>query len=317
MSNNIDYRENNIWSVYIHTVPKEINGYEHDKYYVGITKAKVEYRWNHGNGYKRCTLFDRAIKKYGWENIYHEVIASHLTKSEAEQMEITLIGNLNTMNPNFGYNMLPGGEVNVKGIYDKQVDVYDLQGNFLFTCKSEREASYKTGISDSAISLCCNKKQKHAHEYIFTFRGDIPDLDLRQKNSYQVDQYTTDGQFVASYSYAREAEIKNNYPKCSIIRALSDSNNINNYTHGYIWIKHGDPLIEYQNPNNTRTLKLTIDNELVEKYESISECRRQNKITPKIMERLINKHHEYNGFKYAREVDVEPQPDGSFLLLKN
>ena len=31
--------------VYLHTVPKEISGYDYDKYYVGITGTKPEARW--------------------------------------------------------------------------------------------------------------------------------------------------------------------------------------------------------------------------------------------------------------------------------
>lgn len=38
----IDYREDAKWTVYIHIVPKELSGYDWDKYYVGITKQKVE-----------------------------------------------------------------------------------------------------------------------------------------------------------------------------------------------------------------------------------------------------------------------------------
>ena len=47
----IDNRENNIWTVYIHIVPKSISGYDYDKYYVGITSKPVEKRWKN-NGRK-------------------------------------------------------------------------------------------------------------------------------------------------------------------------------------------------------------------------------------------------------------------------
>ena len=42
----IDNRENNIWTVYVHIVPKTITEYNYDKYYVGITSQfPVEKRW--------------------------------------------------------------------------------------------------------------------------------------------------------------------------------------------------------------------------------------------------------------------------------
>lgn len=77
--------------------------------YVGITSKTPDERWRGGRGYKRCTLFDRAIKKYGWDGFDHEIFASNLTKEEAENMEKILIAQLQTMNPEFGYNLSEGG----------------------------------------------------------------------------------------------------------------------------------------------------------------------------------------------------------------
>ena len=48
----VDYRENNKWKVYVHIVPKEISGHNHDKYYVGLTsRTNVTDRWHAGGGY--------------------------------------------------------------------------------------------------------------------------------------------------------------------------------------------------------------------------------------------------------------------------
>ena len=80
----IDYRKNNNYSVYIHISPS-------NKYYVGITKLEPSRRWGkNGCGYKKQGFYN-AIQKYGWDNFKHEIIAEHLTESEACNMEITLI----------------------------------------------------------------------------------------------------------------------------------------------------------------------------------------------------------------------------------
>ena len=73
-----------LYTVYKHTAP---NG----KVYIGITKRKLEERWEAGKGYKSNSLFYKAILKYGWANIKHEVIKSGLTKEEAEIAEIYYI----------------------------------------------------------------------------------------------------------------------------------------------------------------------------------------------------------------------------------
>lgn len=110
-----DTKEERKWTVYIHTVPKELSGYEWDKYYVGITSQKPEKRWRDGHGYKNNKYFSRAIQKYGWENISHEIIASNLTRIEACEMEKKLIQVYKSNDYKFGYNITLGGE-SAKGL---------------------------------------------------------------------------------------------------------------------------------------------------------------------------------------------------------
>lgn len=98
MSNMI---ENDNYCVYIHTSPS-------GKRYIGQTCQKPEQRWKNGNGYLNNVYFTRAILKYGWDNFEHEIVASNLTKEEADNFEKLLIKKLNTLNPN-GYNAKDGG----------------------------------------------------------------------------------------------------------------------------------------------------------------------------------------------------------------
>ena len=55
-----------MYVVYKHTTPS-------GKVYIGITGLKPERRWRNGNGYKDNEHFYRAILKYGWDNIKHEI----------------------------------------------------------------------------------------------------------------------------------------------------------------------------------------------------------------------------------------------------
>lgn len=93
------------WKVYIHRVP---NG----KVYVGVTSMKVEERWRIGGSGYNEQLFGRAIKKYGWENITHEILKEVETQEEAENLEIQYIEHFNSTDPRFGYNVCSGGYVN-------------------------------------------------------------------------------------------------------------------------------------------------------------------------------------------------------------
>lgn len=95
------------WSVYIHTTPS-------NKKYIGITSKSPKARWKNGNGYRNNNHFTNAIKKYGWDNIAHEVVANNLTEKEAMDMEKRFIKEYDTMNPDKGYNRTSGGEVGKK-----------------------------------------------------------------------------------------------------------------------------------------------------------------------------------------------------------
>lgn len=70
----------NNFCVYKHTSPS-------GKVYIGITSMNPLKRWKHGKGYIDCTAFNRAIEKYGWDNITHEILLSDLTKEEACEEE--------------------------------------------------------------------------------------------------------------------------------------------------------------------------------------------------------------------------------------
>lgn len=95
---------NKAYFVYKHTTPN-------NKSYIGITSyTKPELRWRNGNGYNN-QYFSRAIKKYGWENIKHEILYSNLSKEQAEQKEIELIDLYKSNNPVYGYNIENGGHV--------------------------------------------------------------------------------------------------------------------------------------------------------------------------------------------------------------
>lgn len=87
------------WSVYMHTCP---NG----KRYIGITSKKPEKRWSRGLGY-HTQIFYRAIKKYGWDNIKHEIVDVVETVEEAVQLEAEYIKKYNTTSRWHGYNVSP------------------------------------------------------------------------------------------------------------------------------------------------------------------------------------------------------------------
>ena len=95
--------------VYKHTAPNQ-------KVYIGITCKNPIYRWNNGKGYIQNNHFYKAILKYGWDNIKHEILFTGLTKEQACKKEIELIALYNSNQSKYGYNHSMGGESGSLGV---------------------------------------------------------------------------------------------------------------------------------------------------------------------------------------------------------
>lgn len=91
-----------MYTVYMHVFP---NG----KRYIGVTRVKPELRWGVNGGNYKNPYMKNAIKKYGWNNIEHIIVAENLTFEQANNMEISLIEKYNSANKDYGYNLSLGG----------------------------------------------------------------------------------------------------------------------------------------------------------------------------------------------------------------
>ena len=96
------------YTVYKHTSP-------HGKVYIGITARPVSRRWHGGSAYRNNPHFYSAIKKYGWDNFQHEILAQGLTFEAACEMERALIAQHCSTDPKRGYNRSPGGDKTTLG----------------------------------------------------------------------------------------------------------------------------------------------------------------------------------------------------------
>lgn len=88
-----------MFTIYKHTTP---NG----KVYIGQTNQPTHRRWRNGEGYARNAYFYRAIQKYGWDSIRHEVICTCETQEEATATEAHYIRVYNSLDPANGYNLV-------------------------------------------------------------------------------------------------------------------------------------------------------------------------------------------------------------------
>lgn len=208
--------ENRNYSVYVHTSPS-------GKMYVGQTSVKPEYRWNNGKGYLqkkngkyRQPAFAHAIIKYGWDNIEHEIIASNLTKEEANNFEKTLIEKLDTMNSEYGYNLREGG-------HDSNIS-------------DEQKRKISETLKGNVISDSTRKKLSDS------MKGKL--LGVNSPCAKKVVQYDTQGNLIKIWDSISDAARELKVNPSNISRCCSNTDNTYKTIIGYIWRFFGDELTE-------------------------------------------------------------------------
>ena len=110
------------YSPYDHVLYAHVNKVN-NKVYFGITKKRPLERWSNGRGYKNCSKFNNAIKKYGWSNFYHIIIRRYLTYEEAIYYEQYFICKFESYEDDKGYNTSKGGRYSKYYYEQKRADI--------------------------------------------------------------------------------------------------------------------------------------------------------------------------------------------------
>lgn len=220
------------YSVYKHTCPN-------NKVYIGITRCKVEDRWKNGLGYE-YQVFGRAVRKYGWENIIHEVLYDGLTEEEAKQLEVELIKKFDSKNPEHGYNRTDGGDGVVGYEYTDEV-------------REKMREHAKEMWEDPEIR---ERLTLHLQKLREANKGRKIDPEIVKKRakerSVKVDQYTRYGEYIQTFNSLMDAARSIGKDCNSAIIACCKGKK-KSYC-GYMWKYHGDELtdehIEWSNSRN-------------------------------------------------------------------
>lgn len=201
-----------MYSVYKHTSPS-------GKVYIGVTSQRPEIRWHGGHGYVDNEYFTRAIKKYGWDNIRHEVLFTNLTKEDAEQMEIELIGLYHSNDREFGYNIENGGS-----LCGKHSDYTKLKiSNSL---KGERNPRYGKKFPNQIYGRKTPVSEEERLRRSLSHKDQIP------TNKKSVTQYDKNDKFIQRFESMVEASKFTNISVANICRC---ANGKRKTAGGYVW----------------------------------------------------------------------------------
>ena len=241
------------YCVYMHECP---NG----KKYVGVTSKNPNERWKSGHGYRNNKHFYSAIQKYGWDNITHTVLHSNVSKDEAYQLEQKYIREYNSIE--YGYNHSIGGDKSSLGFHhteearrkiaqagigrkrseksiqivsevkSKSIKCFDLDGNYIKTYKSLREAEKELDIDNSNISAVCTGKYNQIKGYIFRYADDNTAVTKVRCRTKPVNMYSLSNEYIRSFKSIKEASRVMGITDTHITDACRGK-----YSHsgGYIW----------------------------------------------------------------------------------
>lgn len=291
--------EEKCYVVYKHTSPS-------GKCYIGITcQNPPEKRWRSGYGYRDNEYFSRAISKYGWNNLLHEVLITGLTQKEAEQKERELIAYYKSADRDFGYNLDLGGsgagrvseETRRKiseghiGVNASSVCQYSMSGEFIKEYNSQIEAAKEHFVSDSAISMCCRNILKSVNNYIWRYSDEkLTEEHIKWCNTNDMDkrkmpikQYTMNGDFIKEYESAEYASRIYGFDAPSIRQCCKHNRKS---SHGFIWqysnIELTEDFIEWCNSGIHRDIvpvtQYTLSGKFISDFDSITYASKQTGI---------------------------------------
>ena len=275
------------WKVYMHVVPKELSGYSYDKYYIGITQQRLTKRWQHGAGYVQCVLFYNAIKKYGWDNMEHLVIADNLSEQEAKDMEIELINKYSSNDKVHGYNITIGGdgwagmkmsEEQKQILREKALERFS-DPSYIHPNKGKPiSEEQKLNLSKKALERYANGmnspfyQKKHKMESIEKMRGKREGVSgSKNGRARKVDQFTLDGEYITTFDTIKDAlECVGGKCRNGIMGACNGR-----YTssYGFIW-KYSEDI---DNKNSTNFIKndigqFSLEGDLIKIFHTMTEA---------------------------------------------
>ena len=174
-----------------------------------------------------------AIKKFGWEEIKHEVLFYGLSSLDAEQKERELIALYRSNDRNYGYNLTNGGEkgkrhseetrhkmsIHTKGMYagilnprfgakcsDETKE--KIRNALIGKMRGDKNPNYGKPISEAQKLLISKaRKGKHYPKLSESMKSSDACKKVHDQQKRKVSQYTIDGEFIRTWDSARDAAL--------------------------------------------------------------------------------------------------------------
>lgn len=293
-----------------------ING----KFYFGVHRTNPQVF----DGYIGCGIarqsqatldiaFHRAVKKYGYDNFKRTTIKVFDTKEEAYEFE-KLIVTPTLLKSKQCYNTTIGGIGGGNEIQKKTVYQFDLNGNFIKSYKSARDAAMAVSPDNqdtirASIKNCCLGTSYSSCGFFWSYykefikKEDYQNNINRRKN--KIAQYTLSGKFIRYYDNIIEA--RNTTGLRNLYSSIRGECSIGGFQWRYYTGDDSD-IPPFESPvtmYRTKPIICTDSNGIETEYASIKKC---IEINPEFSSkgikdviRGINKTHKGYKFRWKDE----------------
>lgn len=293
-----------------------ING----KFYFGVHRTNPQVF----DGYIGCGIarqsqatldiaFHRAVKKYGYDNFKRTTIKVFDTKEEAYEFE-KLIVTPTLLKSKQCYNTTIGGIGGGNEIQKKTVYQFDLNGNFIRSYKSARDAAMAVSPDNqdtirASIKNCCLGTSYSSCGFFWSYykefikKEDYQNNINRRKN--KIAQYTLSGKFLRYYDNITEA--RNATGLRNLYSSIRGGCSIGGFQWRYYTGDDSDipPFKSTVTMYRTKPIICTDSNGIETEYASIKKC---IEINPEFSSkgiknviRGINKTHKGYKFRWKDE----------------
>lgn len=301
--------------VYRHIFPNQ-------KSYIGIS-SNVFNRWGKfGEGYSGQPVY-AAIKKYGWKNIKHEILAYGLTEEEAKEYEQYYIEKYDSLTGLNGYNCTPGGD----NISQPKIIIYkyDLSGKLVDKYLGFKEAAESVGVKYiGSIATCCAHRNQTAHGYIWRYEHDVDfseDVPDRIHNKTRnINVYNNNNELINTFDNYIEAAQYYNFEQECVLKCAKRKNSYKN-----LLFRFADEKFESYMPKTGHKKPIVaIDkysHKIVKEYGSISEASKELGLSPSSIGKICKKEKKFAKgyiFRFLSEYDPNEKYVSSrkFRLLR-
>lgn len=201
-----------------------------NKVYVGSTKDAKQRRFQHFSALKNnkhhSHLLQRAWNKGNPEDFEFKIIEETDSLQEREQFYMDFY---KSYDKDFGYNIMKYAyEQKLQKTKRYKIYQFTLEGEYVQSFNSSREAGSKVNCDYSGITKCCNKHRLYYANYIWSYNPKITEEEVILANEYiaqkakerseqtirknkkgrkPVLQYDLDGNFIREWSSVSEASL--------------------------------------------------------------------------------------------------------------